>query len=51
MGLKLSYSLVDDMEDRSGYSEHLVPGLTSLTEISGMNHWSVMFGVKYFFGE
>ena len=51
MGLKLSYSLVDDMEDRSPYSEHPVPGLTNLTEISGMNHWSVMFGVKYFFGE
>ena len=51
MGLKLSCSLVDDMEDRSPCSEHPVPGLSNLAEISGMNHWSVMFGVKYFFGE
>ena len=49
VGLKLSYSLVDDLEDRSSYSEHPVPGLTNLTEISGMNHWSLMFSVKYLF--
>ena len=50
MGLKLSYSLVDDMEDRDSYSEHPVPDLTSLTEIKDMKHWSLMFGLKYRLG-
>ena len=50
LGLKLSYSLVGDMEDRDSYSEHPVPGLTSLTEIEDMKHWSLMFGLKYRFG-
>ena len=50
LGLKLSYSLVDDMEDRDSYSEHPVPDLTSLTEIEDMKHWSLMFGLKYRLG-
>ena len=52
LGLKLTYSMVGDMEDaEGGYDFHPVPGLSNFTTISGMNHWSVMFGVKYFFGE
>ena len=52
IGLKLSYAMVDDMEDVKGdYVQYAVPGLSNFTTISGMNHWSVMFGVKYFFGE
>ena len=52
LGLKLTYSMVGDMEDVKGdYDFHPVPGLSNFTTISGMNHWSVMFGVKYFFGE
>ncbi|MYA94795.1 MAG: outer membrane beta-barrel protein [Nitrospinae bacterium] len=51
-GLKLTYSMVGDMEDaEGGYDFHPVAGLSNFTTISGMNHWSVMFGVKYFFGE
>lgn len=52
LGLKLTYSMVGDMEDvKGGYDFHPVAGLSNFTTISGMNHWSVMFGVKYFFGE
>jgi len=52
LGLKLSYAMVSDMEDaEGGYDFHPVPGLSNFTTISGMNHWSVMLGVKYFFGE
>ncbi len=51
LGLKLSYGLVDDMEDKSGYSEHAVPGLTSLTKISDMDHLSLMLALKYRFGD
>ena len=52
LGLKLTYSMVGDMEDaEGGYDFHPVAGLSNFTTISGMNHWSVMFGVKYFFGE
>ena len=52
LGVKLTYSMVGDMKDVKGeYIEHAVPGLPNFTTISGMNHWSVMFGVKYFFGE
>ena len=40
------------MEDVKGcYVQHAVPGISNFTTISSMNHWSVMFGVKYFFGE
>ena len=52
LGLKLTYSMVGDMEDVKGnYDFHPIPGISNFTTISGMNHWSVMFGVKYFFGE
>ena len=52
VGLKLSYAMVGDMEDaEGGYDFHPVPGISNFTTISDMNHWSVMFGVKYFFGE
>ena len=51
LGLKLSYSLVDDIEDRSSYSEHPFPDLTNLTEITGIDQWSLMFNLKYLFGD
>ena len=52
LGLKLTYSMVGDMEDaEGGYDYHPVAGISNFTTISDMNHWSVMFGVKYFFGE
>ena len=51
VGVKLTYSMVGDMEAKGGYDFHPVADLTNTTEISGMNHFSLMFGVKYFFGE
>ncbi len=51
IGAKLTYSMVGDMEAKGGYDFHPVADLTNTTEITGMNHFSVMFGVKYFFGE
>lgn len=50
LGLKLAYTQVGDIEDRSSYIVHPVDGLTSLTEVSGMNHWSLMITFKYLFG-
>ena len=51
LGLKFSYSMVDDMEDENRYDRHPIPGLASVTKISDMDHWSLMFAVKYFFGD
>ena len=52
VGLKLSYAMVDDMANvRGEYVQHAAPGISNFTTISGMNHWSMMFGMKYFFGK
>ena len=50
LGLKMSYSLMGDIEDRGAYSEHKIADLTNLTEISGIDQWSLMVGLKYLFG-
>ena len=52
VGLKLSYAMLEDMEDiKGGYIHHPVPGISNFTTISGMNHWTALLGVKYFFGQ
>ena len=51
LGVKLTYSMVGDMEAKGDYDFHPVAGIGNTNEITGMNHFSVMFGVKYFFGE
>ncbi len=51
LGLKLTYSMVDDMEARGSYIRHPVPNLANFTKISGMDHWSLVLGVKFFFGD
>ena len=44
--------MADSMKDsKGGHIEHAVPGLSDFTTNSGMNHWPVMFGVKYDSGE
>ena len=50
LGLKLFYSLVNDMKDTGRYIEHPVPDLLNHTTISGMDHWSVTVNLKYFLG-
>ncbi len=51
LGLKLSYSLVGDIVDRSAYSEHKIADITNLTDISGIDQWSLTIGLKYLFGD
>ena len=47
LGLKLSYSLMDDMDSRDAYTYHAVPGMTSFTDISGIRYWSFLLNLKY----
>ena len=47
LGLKLSYSMSDDMGSRDAYVYHAVPGLTSFTRISGIQYWSLLLNLKY----
>lgn len=49
LGLKLSYSLADDMGSRDGYVYHAIPGLTNFTGISGIKYWSFLLNFKYLF--
>ena len=52
VGVKLSYAMMDDMADvRGEYLQHAAPGISNFTTISGMNHWSAMFAMNYFFGK
>lgn len=47
LGLKLTYSVIGDIEDRGAHAVHKVPGLTSVTEIGGIRQWSLVLGLKY----
>lgn len=55
LGLKFTYSMMDDVEDTGGYLYHLVhkdnPAFTSHENFSGPRQWSVMMTVKYLFGD
>ena len=50
LGLKLSYSLTDDVGSRDAYAYHAIPGLTSFTGISGINYGSFLLHLKYLLG-
>lgn len=54
LGLKLTYSLMDDVEDTSVYSNHPMhqqnPAFTNDTTFSGPRQFSLMFTMKYLFG-
>ena len=55
LGLKFTYSIMDDFEDTGGYLYHPVhednPAFTSHESFSGPRQWSVMVTVKYLFGD
>ncbi len=55
LGMKLTYSLMDDLEDTGTYSTHPMhqqdPAFTNDTTFSGPRQFSVMFTVKYLFGD
>ncbi len=46
LGLKASYSWVDDLVDTGPYEVHPLPIMND-TEISRINPWSMMLGLKY----
>ena len=50
LGVKATYSVLQDMEDESGYRVHAIDGMTSTTTISDMSQLSVLFAVTYLFG-
>ena len=50
LGLKLTYSEVDDMRDSGHYIDHPLPDESNHTKISDMDHWSLTLGLKYLFG-
>ena len=50
LGMKLSYSMVDDMRDKGYYVDHPIPDLPNHTKIRDMDHWSLSLGLKYLFG-
>ena len=49
LGLKVSYSQVNDMSDTGRYIDHPLPDGLNHTRISDMDHWSLAFGLKYLF--
>lgn len=51
LGLKLTYSMMDDVEHTAGYRYHPVEDLTAHENFSGPRQWSVMMTVKYLFGD
>lgn len=50
LGVKLSYSLAEDMREVHGYTYHAVPGLTNETRISGIAYGTVLVNLKYRIG-
>ena len=54
LGVKLTYSTMDDLQQTNHYLYHPVhaldPDFNNITEFSGPNQWSVMITAKYLFG-
>ena len=50
LGVKLSYSLTEDMRERHGYTYHAVPGLTNETRVSGIGYGTLLINLKYRLG-
>lgn len=50
LGLKLTYSEMDDLRDSGRYIEHPFPDASNYTKISDMDHWSLTLGLKYLLG-
>ena len=50
IGLKASYSWIDDLKDTSSYDVHPLPIMNN-TDISGIGPWSVMLSFKYLISE
>ena len=50
LGLKLTYSEMDDMRDTGRYIDHPLPDELNNNKISDMEHWSLTLGLKYLLG-
>ena len=50
LGLKLTYSEMDDMRDTGRYIDHPLPDEINHTKISDMDHWSLTLGLRYLLG-
>ena len=50
LGLKLTYSEMDDLRDSGSYINHPFPDEPNHTKISDMDHWSLTLGLKYLLG-
>ena len=50
LGVKLSHTRMGNFVATGGYEVHPIPGLTSETRFSGMNHWSLGLTAKLLFG-
>ncbi len=55
LGLKMTYSRVDDVEHTGTYEYHphfeIDPSLTNKNMFSAMNHWSVTLNLRFMFGK
>ena len=50
LGVKLSYSLTEDMQERHAYTYHALPGMTNEALVSGIGYGSLMINFKYLLG-
>lgn len=50
LGLKLTYSEMDDMRDTGRYIDHPLPDELNHNKISDMDHWSLTLGLRYLLG-
>ena len=52
VGLKVSYTDLEDFSDTNSYDEHTdEPELTNRTKFAGLDYWTALFTVKYVFGQ
>ena len=50
VGLKLSYSLTEDMREHHAYTYHALPGMSNEARVAGIGYGSLMINFKYLFG-
>ena len=50
VGVKLSYSLTEDIREHHAYTYHALPGMSNDALVSGIGYGSLMINLKYLFG-
>ena len=51
VGVKLSYSLTEDMQEHHAYTHHALPGMSNEARVSGIGYGSLMINLKYRLGD